>query len=427
MRTLSPSVARQQLLSRLSEGRAETDRLFAILNPDALYDRPIPERHRVCFYIGHLETFDWNLFKESLQLKSFNPQFDHLFAAGIDPVDGGLPSDTPANWPSISEIQDYRKRTQATLDSVFEETPDLDENLLNIAVEHRLMHAETLEYMFHQLPLDRKLHPGTEEPVSSQLVTPETLEIPAGAATLGMDREAKVFGWDNEFQQIVVKVPAFAVDRYKVTNGDFLEFVSSGGYTEPSLWTPSDWKWRTEAGISHPVFWVPSQQSWNYRAMFQNMPLPLAAPVLVSHAEASAYAKWRGKALPSEAEWHRAAYGTPEGGERQYPWGSQAAINSRTLWNPPPTGSSPEARSAFGVDDLIGTAWEWTSTEFAPFPGFEPMPSYPGYSANFFDGKHYVIKGGSTRTAASMLRRSFRNWFQPHYQYVYAGFRCVSR
>ena len=96
-------------------------------------------------------------------------------------------------------------------------------------------------------------------------------------------------------------------------------------------------------------------------------------------------------------------------------------------WDPTPVAAFPEGKSAFGVTDLLGNAWEWTSTEFASFPGFQPFEFYPGYSANFFDGAHYVMKGGSPRTAASMLRRSFRNWFQPHYQYVYAGFRCVSK
>jgi formylglycine-generating enzyme required for sulfatase activity len=88
-------------------------------------------------------------------------------------------------------------------------------------------------------------------------------------------------------------------------------------------------------------------------------------------------------------------------------------------------GTHPAGASAFGVQDLVGNGWEWTQTEFAPFPGFKPMSFYPGYSANFFDGKHYVMKGGSPRTAACMLRPSFRNWFQPHYPYVYATFRCV--
>jgi formylglycine-generating enzyme required for sulfatase activity len=171
--------------------------------------------------------------------------------------------------------------------------------------------------------------------------------------------------------------------------------------------------------------------------MFDEVPLPLDWPVYVSHAEASAYARWAGKSLPTEAEWHQAAHGTPAEGERIFSWGSEAP-NIRSdkarlgnfdfhRWDPAPVNGFPEGRSAFGVDDMLGNGWEWTSTVFAPFPGFKPFPFYRGYSADFFDGKHFVMKGGSARTAACMLRPSFRNWFQAHYQYVYAGFRCVSR
>ena len=164
--------------------------------------------------------------------------------------------------------------------------------------------------------------------------------------------------------------------------------------------------------------------------MFVEVPLPLDCPVYVSHDEASAYARWAGKELPSEAEWHRAANGTRSGEERAYPWGT-AAPDARhgnfdfQRWDPVAVGSYPEGDSDFGVADLVGNGWEWTRTPFAPFPGFQAFPFYPGYSANFFDGKHFVMKGGSPRTAACMLRRSFRNWFQPHYPYVYAKFRCV--
>jgi formylglycine-generating enzyme required for sulfatase activity len=186
-------------------------------------------------------------------------------------------------------------------------------------------------------------------------------------------------------------VPEFNVDKYKITNGQFLGFLEAGGYTDRSLWAPADWEWRTAQDISHPVFWVRHKNGWDYRSMFEAIPLPLNQPVYVSRAEASAYARWAGKMLPTEAEWHRAAC------------------------------------DAFGVQGLIAEGWEWTSTEFAPFPGFQPMAFYPGYSEPFFDGKHYVLKGGSPRTAPVMLRPSFRNWFQPHYQYVYAGFRCVER
>ena len=168
-----------------------------------------------------------------------------------------------------------------------------------------------------------------------------------------------------------------------------------------------------------------------YRTMFDEVPLPMDWPVYVSQAEAHAYARWAGKRLPTEAQWHRAAYGTADASERNYPWGD-ADPNAKfgnfdfAGWNPTPVNAFPQGKSAFGVTDLMGNGWEWTSTKFGPFPGFEPFPFYRGYSADFFDGKHFVMKGGSARTAACMLRRSFRNWFQPHYQYVYAGFRCVS-
>jgi len=164
--------------------------------------------------------------------------------------------------------------------------------------------------------------------------------------------------------------------------------------------------------------------------MFAEIPLPLEWPVYVSHDEASAYARWTGKELPSEAEWHRAAFGTRNGKDAAFPWGNEAPNARRgnfdfERWDPVPVGSYPEGNSEFGVADLTGNGWEWTRTAFAPFPGFQPFSFYPGYSANFFDGKHYVMKGASARTAACMLRQSFRNWFQPHYPYVYATFRCV--
>jgi formylglycine-generating enzyme required for sulfatase activity len=165
--------------------------------------------------------------------------------------------------------------------------------------------------------------------------------------------------------------------------------------------------------------------------MFDEIPLRLNWPVYVSHAEASAYARWVGKQLPTEEQWHRAAYATPDGSERFYPWGRYAPDSSLgnfnlAHWDPTPVNAHPLGQSAFGVQGLLGNGWEWTSTVFAPFPGFEPFSFYRGYSADFFDGKHFVMKGGSARTAACMLRPSFRNWFQSHYPYVYAGFRCVN-
>jgi iron(II)-dependent oxidoreductase len=418
MTTQSAIAIRRELLVRLSEARTQTDRLFGIIKPGSLYDRPIAERHRIVFYVGHLEAFDWNLLRDFLGLSRFHAEFDQLFAFGIDPIDGNTPSDQPQDWPSFTQVENYRAQIRKELDSALADAGETDElvQLLNIAIEHRLMHAETLEYMFHQLPYESKIRPESAPVVTAGgKVTTELVAIPKGDAILGLTRDAHQFGWDNELEAHTVAVPAFSIDKYKVTNGQFLKFVEEGGYRQRSFWPDDDWAWKAEAGVAHPVFWVPAKDGFRYRSMFDNIPLQLDAPVFVSHAEASAYARWAGKALPTEAEWHRAAKG------------AQAPAETRTLWDAPGVGSMIALGSDYGAEGLIGTGWEWTSSEFAPFSGFEAFASYPGYSANFFDGKHFVMKGGSTRTAACMLRQSFRNWFQAHYQYVYAGFRCVAR
>jgi len=423
------------LVQRLIDARQVTDALFSIVKPEFLYERPIRERHRIVFYIGHLEAFDRNLFDQRLcDLPAFDPQLDQLFAFGIDPVDGGFPTDQPGDWPSLDTVRAYGSRAREQIDRELDALTDsarvgrggtqadASEQLLNVAIEHRLMHAETLAYMLHQLPLEQKVT-DLREPVRTRGERGGELSsmvgVPAGAALLGMPRDGGRFGWDNEFGEMRVDVPAFEIDRYMVTNGAFRQFIEAGGYREREWWSDNDWAWRQAEQIEHPACWSRpggDQGAWMLRTMFDEVPLPLDWPVYVSHAEASAYARWTGKALPTEAQWQRAAQGAPHAASGNFDFRS---------WDPQPVDAYPDNVSAFGVEGQFGNGWEWTSTLFDALPGFEAFPFYPGYSANFFDGQHYVIKGGSARTARCMLRPAFRNWFQPHYQHVYAGFRCV--
>jgi ergothioneine biosynthesis protein EgtB len=434
---------RDPLLVRLAESRSTTDALFRIVRTAALYDRPISERHRIVFYLGHLEAFDWNLIaNQALGLGPSHQEFDRLFAFGIDPVGGGLPTDQPSDWPRLAEVNAYDLRVRQELDRILGDRAPASasrwqyprEVVLNVAIEHRLMHAETLAYMFHQLPAEGKIAPrGYRSLAASQPGLPvpvRMVDIPAGTVTLGIPQGRESFGWDNEFEVHSVLVPAFAIDANKVTNGQFIEFMRAGGYEDQRFWSDPDWAWIKEQNICHPRFWRQCQSQWFYQAMFEDVPLPLGWPVYVSHAEASAYTRFVHKSLPNEAQFHRAAYGTTEDVERLYPWGDtppDAGSGNFDFqhWDPVAVGSYPGGRSAFGVDDTLGNGWEWTSSLFEPFPGFEPFPFYQGYSANFFDGKHYVMKGASPRTGACLLRRSFRNWFQAHYPFVYASFRCV--
>lgn len=443
--------ARDGVKSHLAAARAQTDELFRTVRLEAQYDRPIPERHRIIFYVGHLEAFDWNLLAaRAFGLTPFNKNFDHLFAFGIDPVKGSLPADKPSDWPDRAAVKAYGQLGRDILDAAIDRWSRTGsghpntEQMLHVAIEHRLMHAETLSYMLHQLPVDRKSAPPSLNSSSpradstqrqhmrsrQEFASDAMVTVPAGHAALGQRRGPGAFGWDNEFEAHEVQVAEFSIGVHNVTNSDFLRFIGAGGYQNRSLWSDEAWAWKEERHILHPAFWNQNGSSWMYHAMFSEMALPMDWPVYVSHAEASAYARWQGKSLPTEAQFHRAAYGTPEGFERNFPWGEQQPREQHgnfdfRSWDPVPVGSSPAGASAFGVQDLVGNGWEWTRTVFGPFDGFTPFPFYPGYSADFFDGRHFVMKGASPRTAACMLRRSFRNWFQPHYPYVYATFRCV--
>ena len=433
------------LLSRLEEARARTDSLFNLLPPNSFYDRPVPERHRLIFYLGHLEAFDQNLLSGPLGSEPQDATLDKLFAFGIDPVGGGLPTDVPGDWPNIANVEKYKRGVRERLDARLHDRSALrsgdpallDGTLLHVAIEHRLMHAETLAYLLHSLPLERKT--PQPSPFADPSPAPEQRQalIPSGTATLGQ-HPGESFGWDNEFETQKIFVPNFSIDAFPVTNGQYMKFVQASGYDDSSYWTAEDWAWKIQQRMEHPNFWLSRSSSpasaadtrWEYRAMFGSMPLPESWPVYVSYAEASAFARWAGKKLPTEAQWHRAAYGTPEGGEQIYPWGDAPPEGYRgnfhhQRWDPTPVDAHSAGASAFGVFDLLGNGWEWTATPFGPLNGFKPFPFYPGYSANFFDGKHFVMKGGSARTDTCMVRRSFRNWFQPHYPYAYSSFRCV--
>jgi iron(II)-dependent oxidoreductase len=382
----------QDLRRELAQARHQSDILFQLIAPGALYDRPVAERHRLIFYLGHLDAFDWNLLaRRGLSAPAFHEDFDRLFERGIDPEPGKAPADSAKDWPSEDEVEGYRQRTRTWIDAHLEE---MDPWILQMAIEHRHMHAETLAYLLHGLPYDRKISAK-----SDTLLQPRTapanpmVVVESGMATLGKTRES--FGWDNEHMAHSVAVPSFRMSQFKISNGEYLEFVKEGGPV--------------------PHFWRRENNQWRHRGMFAETPLPLDWPVWITRQQASAYATWKGLDLPTEAQFTLAAeHSTPDPlrDNFDYKRWDPIAVNAGTTENDQPA-------------QLTGNGWEWTRDLFAPFDGFETHPAYPGYSADFFDGRHYVMKGASPRTARLLTRPSFRNWFRSDYPHMYAGFRLV--
>jgi ergothioneine biosynthesis protein EgtB len=425
-----PAFDRRSLLSRLEAAWRRSDRILDLLEPAALYERPIVLRQPFIFYVGHLPAFGWNqVIGGLLERKGPQPELDRLFARGIDPV-GVDAYQGKEQWPTVAETLAYRDRVREALRASFDDVAELvgrdvladHGRVYHLVIEHELMHHETLLYMMQQLDRRFVRRPKDLSAYRYGGAAPSgRVTVPGGRVRLGAEFDAVPFGWDNEFPGAEEEVAPFTMDTTPVRNGEWLAFVEAGGYSRRELWEPEAWAWRARTGHSHPVFWKRTDGGWRYLTLFDERPLDDVAdwPVYVSFAEAEAYARWQGATLPTEAQFHRAAEGIR--------WGDPASGNyDFAQWAPEPVGRNAAGESRHGVRDLVGNGWEWTRTVFAGFPGFTAWArTYPGYSADFFDGKHRVILGASWATDRTLVRRSFRNWFQTQYPYVFAKFRCV--
>jgi gamma-glutamyl hercynylcysteine S-oxide synthase len=404
----------QTLYDRYRDVRDRTRQIFELVEPEAFDMRPIPLRHPIRFYEGHLASFNFGMLLQSGWLKNDpQPELTILFARGIDPLNQSAADKlTIEQWPDRAVVADYVGRVEGEMSRAFE--AEIDPIYLHTAIEHEEMHQETLIYLIHQLPHDLKRKPVDARIESAGALAPASwVPIEAGVVQLGADPKTVPFGWDNEFPPMRTEVTAAEIASRKVSNGEFLEFVEAGGYGNEKLWSESGWRSIQEGKITQPPFWSRENGDRVYQGLFESIPLPLNWPVYVSHIEADAFTRWQGCRLPTESEWHRAFESAPA----PQPQRDNFDFVS---WNP-----SPVAGPNGSLFQLAGNGWEWTSVPFEGFPGFKPFPHYPGYSADFFDGVHFVLKGASPVTPAPLVRTSFRNWFQDHYRYAYTAFRCA--
>jgi iron(II)-dependent oxidoreductase len=301
-----------------------------------------------------------------------------------------------------------------------------------MVAQHEVQHDETM-LATHQLrsgPAVLSAAPPPPAPADAASL-PAEVYVPGGPFTMGTSAEP--WALDNERPAHAVDVPGFWLDTTPVTNAAYAEFIADGGYDDPRLWTADGWAHRQRAGLTAPLFWG-WEGAWVRLSFGIKEPVIPNEPVLhVCWYEADAYARWAGRRLPTEAEWEKAARWDPASGRsRRYPWGDQewtlerANLGQRHL-RPAPAGSYPDGAAPCGARQLIGDVWEWTSSDFLPYPGFTAWP-YKEYSEVFFGPEYKVLRGGAFGVSPVACRGTFRNWDYPVRRQIFSGFRtAVSR
>ncbi len=383
-------------------------------------------------HIGNYEEL-W-LLREAAGARAIDPTLDDMYDAFRHPRPNrpALPLLGPAE--ARRYIAEVRGRVVDALQDV-----DLDGGgnrplltggfVYGMVVQHEHQHDETMLATLQLMdgPGYRPLAPSP--PAAPADALPEEVEVPAGPFTMGTDDDG--WGYDNERPAHVVDLAAFRIDTAPVTNRKYTRFVEDGGYDDAHWWGQAGWAWRIREDLRHPQFWrAEGGGSWSRNRFGWHEDLPLDEPVQhVCWHEADAFARWAGRRLPTEAEWEKAASWTPVGAKHRWPWGDEDPGPSTANlggghYRPAPAGAYPGGASAVGCRQMIGDVWEWTSSDFEPYPGFATFP-YREYSEVFFGSGYKVLRGGSWATSPLAVRNTFRNWDFPIRRQIFAGFRCA--
>lgn len=419
------------------DARARTLELVADLSDEQLLGPALAIVNPLLWEIGHVAWFQekWAL-RHAAGRPPIRPGVDALYDSAA------IAHDTRWDLPLLS-----RKETLSYLmairDAVLERIEsgnltDGDRYFIQLGVFHEDMHAEAFAYTRQTLGYAAPRSSFEQTPANEAGPLRGDAQIPGGSFLLGA-LPGEPFVFDNEKWAHPVHVDSFAIARAAVSQSEFQEFVEAGGYVRPDFWSEPGWSWRLNAKAEHPVYWrreAPGR--WLRRQFDQWLPLEPHRPVLhVNWWEAQAYCNWAGRRLPTEVEWEVAASSELDGSghglaetKRRFPWGDsqpnseQANLGGRSM-GVVDVAALPAGDSAFGCRQMIGNVWEWTASNFEPYPGFEVDP-YREYSQPWFS-THKVLRGGAWTTQPRLLRNTWRNFYTPDRRDVWSGFRTCRR
>jgi iron(II)-dependent oxidoreductase len=432
------------ILEALREARTRTRDLVADLNEEQLMGPQLRIVNPLKWEIGHVAYF-----QEFWCLRHFRGR--QAILAGSDALydSARVAHDTRWDLP-LPSLRDTMNFMQQVLDEVVDSNQSTTDKkidgygqnyFLELALFHEQMHAEAITYTRQTLgysPPEFRAKaghlPSTNRGGLSRLKGDAF--VPGGSYVLG-SAEGPDFVFDNEQSQHTVQVKPFEISKTAVTQSDFAVFVDDDGYRRREFWSETGWGWRESQSAEHPLYWQREpDRSWLRRQFDQWVKLEERKAIIhVNWYEAEAYCRWAGRRLPTEPEWEMAASfqgsNNPEftSHKRKYPWGDQAPSPDHANLDWRAMGcievdEMPMGDSALGCRQMIGNCWEWTSTDFYPYPGFKPGP-YKEYSEPWF-GDHKVLRGGCWVTRSSMIRNAYRNFYTPDRRDVWAGFRTCA-
>jgi iron(II)-dependent oxidoreductase len=429
-------VSREALATELQEARERTFLLLAPLSDEDLRAQHDALMSPILWDLGHIAHFEelWltrNLDGpiEFVEMPGLYNPFEHPRSER-----GQLP--LPGLEHCRQVMQGIRRQV---LERLARAELDSAEPLLSggyvyrMVLQHEYQHNETILQTL-QLKRGSPYAPAVRWPLP---LAPQTIDagaagmvrFPGGLVEIGTDDRSTAY--DNERSRYQRALPPFWIDVNPVTNAEYLRFMAAGGYTEREYWSEAGWSWLQESGARAPKYWTEADGVWVTRSMDQLGPVDPSHPVChVCYYEAEAFARFAGKRLPTEFEWEAAASWDPETGvARLYPWGDDPVTRARAnvdqlTFGTAPVGSYRSNISPIGCYGMIGDVWEWTSSNFLPYPGFESFP-YPEYSEAFFGSDYKVLRGGSWATRPGAIRNTCRNWDYPIRRQIFSGFRCA--
>lgn len=434
-----PEQKRQEIKAYFQHCYKRYESLFALVADTRVYfQKADPLRHPIIFYYGHTATFFINKLKLAMIINErIDPELESVFAVGVDEMHWDDLDETHYTWPTLEKTQAYRDAVYEKVSKVIDTLPmtlpitqDSPWWVILMGIEHENIHLETSSVLIRQLPLEALKESSEWEACGNTGDAPqnELLEVDAGTVVLGKKKDAKFFGWDNEYGEHQSFIPSFKAAKYLTSNQEYLAFVQEGGYSSDHFWSEEGKAWKNYTDAAHPLFWRRETEGYRLRTLTREIALPLNWPVEVNRLEAEAFCRWKSQkegvniTLPTEDEYVRLR--DVSGVSSYLEWTSKgksiANINLECFASSLPVNSCKHG----DFYDVIGNVWQWTRTPIYPFEGFKVHPVYDDFSVPTFDGKHDLIKGGSWISCGNLAIQESRYAFRRHF-YQHAGFRYV--